>query len=158
MSKDAKEDPEFTLQGDIKQQKSVFKIILNRISTALEEMRADGVISSENFKFTDSATTTIFKTFDGIIVTVKSEIKEEKPYAHFSVTVDSSKITEESVDIENEAQILNSVLSDWVYQIPDFKYEDLTKNLDNITTGGSAREKENITVPDNSLDGLNFSQ
>ena len=121
-------------------------------------MRADGVIAADNFSFTESATTTVFKTFEGFIVTVKSEIIDEKPYAHFSVTADSTKNTDESVDIEKEAQILNSVLADWVYQIPDFKYEDLTKKLENITTGGSAIEQENIVVPDNSLDGLNFSQ
>ena len=158
MNKDAREDPEFNLQGDIKQEKSVFKIILNRISTALEEVRADGVVSADTFEFSDNATITVFKTFEGIIVTVKSEIIDEKPYAHISVTYDSTITTEQSADIENEAQILNSVLSDWVYQIPDFKYEDLTKKLENITTGGAAGGEEKNVQPGNSLDGLNFSQ
>jgi hypothetical protein len=167
MSKEVRGAPEFKLKGDVKQVKSVFKLILTRISTSLEELRADGVSSINNFEFPNDAVVTTFKTFDGLIITVKSATVDDKPYAHFSFSVDDSLMQEtkvsdpqmdEKIDIENEARILNSVLSDWVYQIPDFKYQDLTKKLENITTSLEPGSESSIEQPGNTLDELNFPQ
>jgi len=167
MSKEARAAPEFKLKGDVKQVKSVFKLILTRISTSLEELRADGVSSINNFEFPDDAVVTTFKTFDGLIITVKSAIVDDKPYSHFSFSVDDSLLqnttdseqrTAQKIDIENEARILNSVLSDWVYQIPDFKYQDMTKKLENITTSLEPGSESSIEQPGNTLDELNFPQ
>ena len=165
MARSAREAPEFELIGDIEKDKSVYKIILNRISTALEELRADGVTAIRNFNFSEDAVVTTFTTFDGLVITVKSMQIDEKPYAHFSFDVDdelAASVTaegeQESVKdkIENEASILNSVLSDWVYQIPDFKYQDLTKKIDNITTSMEIERLENIEQPAGTLDQLDF--
>jgi hypothetical protein len=167
MSKEVRGAPEIKLQGDIEQVKSVFKLILTRISTSLEELRADGVISINNFEFPNDAVVTTFKTFDGLIITVKSATIDEKPYSHFSFSIDDSYLqdttnseqqTTENVDIKNEARILNSVLSDWIYQIPDFKYQDLTKKLENITTNLEPGSGNSIEQPGNTLDELNFPQ
>ncbi len=167
MSKEVRGAPEFKLQGDVKQVKSVFKLILTRISTSLEELRADDVISINNFEFPDDTVVTTFKTFDGLIITVKSATVDDKPYSNFSFNVDGSLLqdaadseqqTAENINIENEARILNSVLSDWVYQIPDFKYQDLTKKLENITTSLVPGSENSIKQPVNTLDKLNFPQ
>ena len=155
MIKKNREAPEFELQDYTEQKKSVFKIILNRISKALEELRADGVKSINQFKFPEDAVITQFNTFDGMIINVKSAKINNKSYAHFSFDIDNSMIqdtddniediqtTDQKTSIESEVRIFNSVLSEWVFEIPDFKYQDLTQRLDSITNMNSSESLNN---------------
>lgn len=150
MMKKNREAPEFELQNYTEQKKSVFKIILNRISKALEELRANGVKSINQFKFPEDAVITQFNTFNGMIINVKSAKVDNKSYAHFSFDIDNSIIqdaddnveetqtTDRKTSVEAEVRIYNSVLSEWVFEIPDFKYQDLTKRLDSITNINSS--------------------
>ncbi len=73
------------------------------------------------------------------------------------ITTDEEQM-EGNVDIQKDVRILNSVLADWVYLIPDFKYEDLTKKLENITTSKEMGTGTRTEQPVNTLNELDFPQ
>ncbi|MCH8845892.1 MAG: DUF4340 domain-containing protein [Proteobacteria bacterium] len=120
-------------------------VLLNKLATFFEDMRVDGVHKTDSFEFPDDATLTTFTTFNGLVITVKSvlieEHGEEKAFAHFSFSTDTSKsastdqsdsgaeqITSsdsETLDVEEESRLWNEFLSNWVYEIPGFKFETL---------------------------------
>ncbi|MBM2829787.1 MAG: hypothetical protein HW411_577 [Gammaproteobacteria bacterium] len=128
--------------------KTASKIILNRIGTGLEEMRADDVRALEQFEFPDDTIVTTVTTFDGLKTTVKCAKIDGRTYAHFEFDFDPAlvaaqqesteppleeKPATDQIDVRQEAQTLKDTLSNWVYVIPDFKYEALTINVNTIT-------------------------
>ena len=120
-------------------------VLLNRLATFFEDMRIDGVHEFDSFKFPDNATLTTFTTFNGLVIAVKSfhieENGEEKAFAHFSFSTDTSnaestdhtdsdgeKMTSSNsgtLSVKEESRLWNKSLSNWVYEIPDFKFETL---------------------------------
>ncbi len=111
-------------------------VLLNKLATFFEDMRADGVHAVDNFEFPEATTTTTtFKTFNGLLITVKSTDQDGKAFAHFSFTTAAplAETTDEKPDtgkisVEEESRLWNGFLSNWVYEIPDFKFETL--NID----------------------------
>lgn len=113
-------------------------VLLNKLATFFEDMRADGVHAVDNFEFPEDATITTFKTFNGLLVTVKSISLDDRAYAHFSFTTTPSATDDEggkrpaseteNISVEEESRLWNGFLSNWVYEIPLFKYETL--NID----------------------------
>ncbi len=165
IGKKTKEQPSFELQDELVggKGKSVFKIIFNRIGTALEEINADGVRSATQFTFPEDTVVTTFKTFDGLIITAKCAMVNDKPYAQFSFNVDSAiiessqeNLADEKMNVQEEARILNDILSEWVYEIPEFKYEDLTKRKDSLTSIATPDLKNDPRRPINPLQNLDF--
>lgn len=147
--KERKEEPDFQARG-ITLDSSAAKIILTRIGRSMEEMRANGVRSLAGFSFPEDTIATTATTFDGLIITAKVAKVDNKSYAHFTFAADPSAaeaddIKTEGADTETtdtfaalganfkpdpvlEAKYLTETNSQWVYQIPDFKYEALTSN------------------------------
>ncbi len=120
--------------------------LLDKLATFLEDMRADGVRAKDNFEFVDNVITTVMlTTFDGLVVTIKNTVQEGQAFAHFSFTVDkkradpaenkeaaTSEDAMDSVDVEAERQRLSESLSNWVYQIPNFKYKILDIDITTV--------------------------
>jgi len=141
--KQHKQQTEFELLNNIDEKKSVFKIIFNRISTSLEELWAENVKTVKGFVFPEDAVVTTIKTFDGLVITIKCIMIDERPYAHFSFDSEDALSDTDSesgasddtskINTKEEAQILNNLMSEWIFEIPDFKYNDLTKRMESIT-------------------------
>lgn len=113
-------------------------------------MRANGVRSLAGFSFPEDSVTTTATTFDGLIITAKVAKVDNKSYAHFTFAADPSAAEADDIKTEGtdtdttdafaalgadfkpdpvqEAKYLTDTMSQWVYQIPDFKYEALTSN------------------------------
>jgi len=109
-------------------------VLLNKLGTFFEDMHVEGVHAADNFEFPDDATITTFTTFNGLIITVKNILSDGKAFAHFSFT--TSVTSENSVDetagensetisVEEETRLWNEFMSNWVYEIPEFKFETL---------------------------------
>ncbi len=139
--KDKKEQVDFEASDPEFGKQSSAKILINRIATGLEKMRADGVSSAGNFTFAENTINTTYETFDGIIVKVKMEQVDKKFYANFEFAYQLPEdqevpVTTDDKTSEPSAQQLveqmNTSLSPWVYQIPDFKYEAMTTTPENI--------------------------
>jgi len=136
--KTGRQQPDFELEGSSARQKSVIRIILNRIATGLEELRADDVRAADNFDFPEDTTVTTVTTFDGLIVTVRLADVDDRHYARFSFsTEENAKIKTGDTDmpesdVTSEARHLNERHSGWVYVIPEFKFDDLTTSMQDI--------------------------
>jgi hypothetical protein len=113
-------------------------VLLNKLGTFFEDMNVEGVHAADNFEFPDDTTTTTFTTFNGLIITVKNVLSDDKAFAHFSFTTaaSSSSNTDEipesnsaTISVEEESQLWNQFLSHWVYEIPEFKFETLDVNV-----------------------------
>jgi hypothetical protein len=165
IGKRIKEQSDFKLQDglDGDKEKSVFKIIFHRIGTALEELRADGVRSANQFTFPDDTVVTTFKTFDGIIITAQCAVVDEKSLVQFSFGVDNTMIESsqenlagEKMNVREESRMLNDILSEWVYEIPEFKYEDLTKRKDSLVSAKKPDFMNGGKLPINPLQKLDF--
>ncbi len=119
---------------------SASKIVVNRIATGLEEMRADGVRAAENFNFIPEETVkTTAITFDGLVIESRLAKTDEGTFGQFTARFDESANSEPEDDgkdvsagVRDYAQNLNDKLSGWVYRIPEFKYEALTTNIDDL--------------------------
>ena len=143
INKASKEQPDFDIQGTSGEIPSASKLIIKRIATGLEGMRADGVKAAGNFTFPEDSITTTVTTFTGMVVTVKLAQQSSHTFAHFSFSPaaevpgemnDGSGASGEETDTEKTKKLIQqlSSLSDWVYQIPDFKYEALTSDPESI--------------------------
>lgn len=143
INKETKDQPDFNIKGTSGEMPSASKIIINRMATGLEELRADGVKSVNNFTFPDDSITTTVTTFNGMVVTARLAQQSGHTYAHFSFSAaadvtgamnvqdGSAGGNTDSVNPEELLQKL-SALSEWVYQIRDFKYEALTSDPESI--------------------------
>lgn len=117
-------------------------VLLNRLGTFFEDMHVDGVHAANDFKFPDDATITTFKTFNGLVITVKNGLDNGKAFAHFSFTTvatsapPENEITENksgTISAEEESRLLNESMSNWVYEIPEFKFETLDINVAQVS-------------------------
>jgi len=113
-------------------------VLLNKLGTFFEDMNVEGVHAADNFEFSDEATVTTFKTFNGLLITVKNILRDGKAFAHFSfavATTSKSSVNEisednsETISVEEESRLWNQFLSKWVYEIPEFKFETLDVNV-----------------------------
>lgn len=78
-------------------------VLLDKLGTFLEGIHIDGVQSVDEFEFPEDAVVATFNTFNGLVVTVKSALKDTDPWINFSfsaVEVESAAEVE-SVDAED---------------------------------------------------------
>ena len=160
INKETKDQPDFNIRGNSGEVPSASKLIINRMATGLEEMRADGVNSVNDFTFPEDSITTTVTTFTGMVVTVKLAQQSDHTYAHFSFSPVAEVPGEQYVrgeagdgdtDTVNMEELLQklSALSDWVYQIPDFKYEALTSDPESIKNLLQSRQPDENPESDN---------
>lgn len=143
INKESKDQSDFDIKGESGDIPSASKIIINRMATGLEELRADGVMAANNFTFPEDSVTTTVTTFNGMMVTARLAQQNGHSFAHFSFSAVPGMPAEMNVNnqaaggntdtVKTEDLIKQlSALSDWVYQIPDFKYEALTSDPESI--------------------------
>lgn len=127
------------------------RTVLNRFGSVLQEVRADDVRSVEAFTFPASTIENEIRTFDGMLITVNAATIDDRHYAHFEFSYDEASAVDTSdtyaetgtddggdggpelLSVELEAADLNNRHSEWVYQIPGFKYEILSQTMENLT-------------------------
>jgi hypothetical protein len=113
-------------------------VLLNKLGTFLENINIEGVHAVDSFEFPDETTNTTFKTFNGLLITVKNILIDDKAFAHFSFTTTStsnsptdekSADNSETITVREESQLWNQFLGNWVYEVPEFKFETLDINV-----------------------------
>ena len=140
ISKSARGQTEFTI---IDGANDLPPPMLNRVARLLESLSAENVQSVDDFQFPEETIDVVFYTFDGLQINLKVGKQSDKAYAHLtfaSVPALSPQTQEKDANTENETQTqpapnseaqsseLNAKLSNWVYQIPEFKYASLILN------------------------------
>ncbi|MDM8566554.1 DUF4340 domain-containing protein [Candidatus Halobeggiatoa sp. HSG11] len=121
--------------------------VLKNIATTLSNLEFDDVIAADTLKL-DFTTTAIFTTFDGLEVTMQVAKQDEKNYAIFAakfnaeaVVADSKETEDDSkTDSEKEAEPdinkqvadLNAKFAGWVYELSNYKVDDLAKTREEL--------------------------
>ncbi|ALG67251.1 DUF4340 domain-containing protein [Beggiatoa leptomitoformis] len=126
---------------------------VNQIATTLSNLTLEDVIASSELKGDEKAgVTAVFKTFDGLTVTLKTVEKDSKQYGQFTIAFTAPQVAEKVEDkgenaekaadkpdpikvTQAEAEKLQQTLTGWAYVIPASKMEALLKpQADFITT------------------------
>lgn len=123
------------------------EIILNSIGTLLEGVRAESVRSLELFQMPEEIIKIEIETFRGLIIHIQLTQQGEQYFANFRFSYQAPKQsiktqsneTEPGEEMEDQEQrpspeeevtLLNQHMSAWVFEIPKFKYEDMSRKLD----------------------------
>jgi len=127
--------------------------IANAIGSVLKGLRVDDVAPLSDSGFAGLSTTrAAFRAFDGLVINVDVAAKDDKYYAYFHAATDAAIATRylpagasedeeegpppqpqaDLTAIAAEADELNGKFSDWVYELPELKYDQLSRRLDDL--------------------------
>lgn len=127
--------PDRTLQSDS---------IANPLGGVLAGLRLEDVVPLSQLDPTaHPGVQAEYRTFDGMIITVKAFAQDDKRYAHLAVGFDADQaqrflppdvaLTDsELAERRQRAEQLHNRLNPWVYQIPALKYDLLNKRADDL--------------------------
>lgn len=130
---------------------------VNGLASAVEALRFDDVKSSENFTWPEKTLKTVYKTFDGLIANVRSTKIDDKVWAAFSFEfagsdaagAQSDKPEEEAKQptVQEQVKQLNAITAAWVYALPAYKGEMLTRSMDDFIIE-EGQESEEVKAPE----------
>ncbi len=124
------------------------------VASALEWVNLEDVtpLASVDFE-TGAGPTSVFTTFDGLTVTVKTKDQDGKSWARFDVSC--AETAEEAV--KTEAQTLQKKLAGWAYQISSYSRSNFGKKKAEVlkdktaatgeTMGPGAGDGSGVTLP-----------
>ena len=132
----------FTLDKIPEGKKPQSEIILNRMGRLLEDVRAESVRSIDTVDLSDNAVIATVESFRGLVVNIRLKEISSKYYANFqfeyippensNTQENQENIPQDALTPEQEIQLLNSKVSPWVFEIPKFKYDDMTTGFDKL--------------------------
>ncbi|MDH5692747.1 MAG: DUF4340 domain-containing protein [Gammaproteobacteria bacterium] len=131
IAKEKKEDKEYLLKnkGKSKEFKSQNEAL--GIARSLASLNFADVVPAKSKELNEkNAIVSLFDTFDGLRVQIKSYAEKDQYWSIFS----ASKTDEKNVDtvVQQKIDSLNSKWKDWVYRVDNFKFNAYTKKLDDI--------------------------
>ena len=101
-----------------------YSSIVDGMAGVVSGLNLEDVAESSNAAQDVSAATTVFKTFDGLEITIESSIRDENSW----ITVSANQPDATS----GEAAKINERVSGWAYQIQSYKAEQLRRRWDDI--------------------------
>ena len=143
----------FTIENLPRDKEPQTDVILSRMQTLLENFFINNIKSSDEVQFPDNRVVTTVRTFDGLVATITSARVHDENLSRFSFAFDesvaqksaaSSKEDQDKTggdakpDVKTEADTLNGKYSPWVFVIPDFKFDLLTKDTDKLVKDKAA--------------------
>jgi len=137
ISRPTPEQTDFKVDNLPEGEKMIHETVANGLGSALGYMSFEDVDRADAIDFSDSVVAT-FRTFDGLVVTVKVIEREDKHWAHFSATFDPAEVSLDAVseddrkkmksedEVRAEAERINRRFAPWAYDVPQYKAVDLT--------------------------------
>ena len=98
--------------------------IVDGMAGVLSGLTLEDVAEASEAPEDDSAATTVFRTFEGLEITIKSSIRDENSW----ITVSANQPDASS----EEATKINERLGGWSYQIQSYKADQLRRRWDDI--------------------------
>jgi len=154
ISKNSKTDKEFTLKQLPKKKELASPGILTAVAASLANLKFDDVAAqnnAESFTKIKNPVKVEFKTFNGLTIKMKIAKLEDKYYlwldstssAPATVSLKQSDVENKSTapDAELESTQLNKKHQNWLYTIPSYKAESLTKQLSDLIKSKETEKK-----------------
>jgi len=160
--KDTPDDEEFQL-ADLPTNGTVkMPYVLKNIATTLSNLEFDDVIEIGKLEL-QPETTAVFTTFDGLEVTMQVAKQNDKNYAMFAAKFNSEAVlpiendskeeddskSDEKPDVHQKIKSLNTKFSGWVYELSEYKVDDLAKKREELIT--ITEPEEELATPTTSI-------
>lgn len=139
------QDGQFTLAG-IAEGRTADAAAVGRLADLLEGIYIDDVRAEANFSFPSNAVVTAVETFDGLIANITAAEIDGANYIKLRFDYkDIEPATKESNDaasnenkplekasVEQEVEELNRLVTNWVYELPSYKFQLFTKKNEDL--------------------------
>jgi hypothetical protein len=137
------------------------------IGNSLRELKLEDVAAKGD---ADDAphVTTRFRTFDGLVVTAKGYDRDDGSWLSFAASVDPDRLpkdadpnagngnsepakaepdtaasdTTTAADIRDEADKINARVAGWLYQIPSYQYDQMTRQMADLLKADKAKSAD----------------
>jgi len=140
--RDKPDDADFKVVNLPKGAKLRMPSIANGVGGALGYLSFDDVRPAGEIDFS-GATKTVYTTFDGLIVTVRTVKVGDAYWCRFAARYDANAVAkgkkgenlvipDVAKDVGAEAHDIDARVHGWAYRLPDYKAEDFTKRLDDM--------------------------
>lgn len=129
-AKTSADDANFTVEGIPEGRSLLYVSVANVIAGVLQNLTLEDVERA-----TDAATeqtVTEFVTFDGLRLTVTGLERDDATWISIAAAPESASQQAYQADAATEAQTLNERLRGWRYRIPSYKFEQLTRRMDDL--------------------------
>lgn len=133
---------EFELVGLPKDKKPKTSDI-NGIAGGLEFVNFDDVTKADTMDWSKAVLTT-YRTYDGLVLEIRTVKKDGKPWCNFKASVDAAQVAKEMAkndekkillsaeDVEKEAKGINERLSAFAHQVPDYRSDNFTRTPEDL--------------------------
>jgi Domain of unknown function (DUF4340) len=133
--RDKPDAADFTLAGIPKGKVATSAYDVNALPGALEFVTFEDVRRASDLNIGAGTVSARFKTFDGLVVTVRTAARDSKFWARYEISAEAaappaggaSLLDAEAV--KKQAAEWQARVADWVYQIGDYQAKDLTRRL-----------------------------
>ncbi len=125
IEKSSQTDPDFSVLDIPEGRELVYASIANPVAGLLTKLTMDEVLPAESIDgTTEPSTVARFVTFDGLVVEAMVYATDDGTRVRFRATADESAAA--------QADELNSRVESWVYSLPSFKSDQLSKRLEDF--------------------------
>ncbi len=141
VSRKEKDDVDYVLQNIPEGYEVRSQTTVNSLASVVEDLQFNDVNSAKSFKWPDQTLTTVYETFDGLVMKVKSAKIDDQVWAEFSFDYKGEETSSGSEGKDNkskkpsakeQAEILGRKTSGWVYALPAYKGKMLRRSLDEL--------------------------
>ena len=124
-------DEENFAVADIPEGRSLlYDSVANVIAGVLQNLTLEDVERATDAG--DALTVTELVTFDGLRLTVTGLERDDSAWISIAAAADSESQEADRQEAATQAQMLNERLSGWRYRIPSYKFEQLTRRMDDL--------------------------
>jgi hypothetical protein len=127
---------DFTLANVPKGKVATSAFDVNAVPGALEFVTFEDVRRASELDICAGTANARFKTFDGLVITVRTAVRDSKFWARFEISAEAAAVAHAGaaglLDAEaakKQAAEWQARVADWVYQIGDYQAKDLTRRL-----------------------------
>ena len=132
-AKTSAEEENFAVEGIPEGRSLLYDSVANVIAGVLQNLSLEDVE-----RVTDAGaeqTVTELVTFDGLRLAVTGLERDDTTWISIAATIESDSPQADQANTAAEAQTLNERLGGWRYRIPSYKFEQLTRRMDDLLQG-----------------------
>ncbi len=147
---------DFELENVPEGRKVAYSTAPNALGAAMGFINFDDVVARTKIKGWENSHTTVFRTFDGLVVTVKL-VKASKTgtWSNFQFTYEPDMVTAKEITAEQKKKLKSAEevkkqvgefqqrYGKWAYKLPDYKTKDFLTDAMSITVADTKEKPSN---------------
>lgn len=151
-------------------------VVLSRMGTVLESFFIESARAAGRALFPPDAATMTVRTFDGLVATLVSARIDDQPLTRISFAYEApadaaandttqpetpaadpaaatpaaepASAETTPADVKGEVEKYNAAVKDWAFQVPQFKFELLTRRMDDLVRDPLPKGESPIKLPE----------